>query len=192
MKITRNLLVAALAAVATPALADGLDYTYLEGRYSSLDVDGEDGDGFGIRGSYAINDNLYILGQYGSADFDFLNTEATELRVGGGFHMPVQDGVDFVAELNWERTDVELDNPFPPFGRIEGDDNGVALSGGLRGMVTDKFELNGKVRYIDYGDVDDTVLGLGAKYGINDRWSVVGEYETGDTDAITLGVRLTF
>lgn len=42
-----------------------------------------DGDGFGIVGSFALNDDLHLFGSYDDQSFDF-GIDSTSIAVGGG------------------------------------------------------------------------------------------------------------
>lgn len=75
---------------------------------------------------------------------------------------------------------------------LDADDDGVGLELGLRSNLTDRFELNGHVRYSqvlgldlaaeEADDVlDDAVLfGIGGLYHVTDLFSIGAGVETGD------------
>ena len=71
----RSIGVISLLILATPALADGPSYNYIQGSYQHVNIDDGffdvDGDGFGISGSVALGDNWQLIGGYNSIDFDF-------------------------------------------------------------------------------------------------------------------------
>ena len=56
------------------AFADGFDYNYVEAGYVSTEVDAGlvdvDGDGFGLRGSMALKDNVHIFAALDDQDLD--------------------------------------------------------------------------------------------------------------------------
>jgi hypothetical protein len=186
MDIRRTLLAAACVACALPASAE-VTYDYLDIGYLDSDI-GISGDGFGLRGSVGISESFFMFGQYGDADYDagFFDLGVTELRLGAGWHTPVNDSVDFVAALNWERTEVST-----PFG--DGSDNGYGVKLGLRGALSDALELNGHLRYVDYGQgANDTLLGVGIVYSFNERVGLVFDVEQGDSDLIGIGLRVGF
>lgn len=188
---TRLLAAAMLTIVATPVLAADLSYDNIEVRYSSLDI-GSDGDGFDVRGSYRVHENIYLFGQYAQSNFDVLDINSDVLVLGAGYRLPVRSNVDFVAELNLERNDIDFLNPVGP-GRLSGSDNGFGLSGGLRGMIREDLELSGKLRYLSYGNgANDFLVGIGAAYAFNARVGLIGGYEAGDVDALSIGLRINF
>ncbi len=174
MRVT---IIAALAFVAGPALAQDINYNYIEGYYQRLDVDDSagdiDGDGFGIAGSLEVGDSFHIFSSFGRANLDF-DIDLDEVVIGGGYHTPVAPGMDLVINLSYINVDAEA------FG-LSGDDDGFGASLGLRSMWGEKLELAGFVDYIDLDESgDDTsfrgeawysltrTIALGAQVGLGD------------------------
>ncbi len=123
---------------AGPALAQGIDYSYVELRYINRDLGvffesggvvpttlkGDDGDGYGFAGSLLLLRNVYITGEYISGvDID-LNTVLTDgsqtvaagapletkyARLGIGLRVSLIPGVDAFGEVAYERTDLNFD-----------------------------------------------------------------------------------
>lgn len=189
MKI-RPLVAAMLAAAATPALAEGPSYKYLEIDFLSTDI-GVSGDGLSLRGSFPVSEPIYLFASYSTTGFANavfgLDVDATELRLGAGWRREIVAGTDFIAELNLERTDVEVQT----LGSAA--DNGYGLGLGVRSMLTSAVELNGKLRRVDYGNgANDTLLGAGVVWSVKDTMAVTFGYETGDTDTLNLGLRFGF
>ena len=102
--------------------AEGVSYTFLEGDYLVQDIDlfedddafdnvledFDDGDGFGLQGSVAFMDNLFLFGHYARTEGDFTFVDDTgvvipqgedikSFRVGLGFNAPLAQSVDLVA-----------------------------------------------------------------------------------------------
>lgn len=177
----------AVLALALPLTAQAeFDYTYIEGGYLRLEPDriNDSGDGVGIRGSAAISDNIFILGEYNSAEFDIgpFDADVDEWAVGLGLHAPLSDRVDVVGSASWVNVDVE--NFF--------DDDGFRLDVGLRGDVAPSFELDGGIRYTDVGDDDETTGYLRGLFGPNNLKLLV-ELEAGDDgEAYLIGGRYEF
>ena len=76
---------ALLAALPLGAAAADLDYTYIEGGYAELDLDGgSDPDGWSVGGSAALGENFHIFGSFGSFDYDVgpLDLDADRWRIG--------------------------------------------------------------------------------------------------------------
>ena len=69
-----------------------------------LCMDG-DGDGYGIGGSFELNENWFIGASYSKADFDF-GVDLTQLSLGAGYHVPLTDNTDFYGTLAFVRAEV--------------------------------------------------------------------------------------
>lgn len=186
----RYLLIAAAALLmSTSALADGVSYSYIQAMYAEVDIDvgpvDADGDGFAVAGSVAINDSWYVFADYGTADFDF-NVDLDRFSIGAGYHAPISTATDWFAALSYE--DAEVDTGFG-----SASDDGFGIEGGLRSMISPKFELKGSVSYTDLGDDDDTALNLGGWYTVSGNFAVGFEASFGDTiSSYGIGGRLYF
>jgi opacity protein-like surface antigen len=160
--------------------------------------DDPEGDGFGIGGSVAVTDLVHVFASYGDSDLDVdvlgINVDLgyTVLTAGAGLNYAVSETVDLVGQL--EFVDVELEADVPGFGSASEDESGYGLSGGARGMITERFELNGGIRYVDLGDdADDTTFSLGAVYDFTDVVAAqVGLAFGDDVTSYGAGVRFYF
>lgn len=173
----------ALLSLSAAAAADGLDYSYFQGSYSQIEFDDidVDGDGFGLSGSYALGDRFAVIGGFGKGDLDF-DVETTEFEVGGLFHTPLSDSVDFVGTLTYVSVEVDV----PGFGSA--DDDGFGLGAGLRAMATPQVELHGGISYVDLNDSgDDTGFGAGVRYHFTEAFSAGLAGSWGD-DASSYGI----
>jgi hypothetical protein len=179
----------ALAVFSFPALAaEGIRYTYGELGYQRVDFDNfsENEDAGYLNGSLALDDRLFLVadGSYGTIDTSGPNIDVTTLDAGLGFHTPLNQQVDFVAQVAyvWWKVDA---------GRFGHDDeDGIGLRGGLRAMVTPKLELNGGVSYVDLsGGDDNTSAYFGAVYNLTEVLSLSGNVDVGD-NLTTYGVGL--
>lgn len=165
----RSVLFTALIAFSASAGAQGFDYNYFSVGYQRLNLDDGfidvDGDGFGVDGSFAINENFFIFGSYGMGEFEEqgITVDVDTLSAGIGWHTPLTDKVDFVTGLSYEYVDVGASG----FGSV--DENGYGLGVGLRFQASEAIELNGGINYIDYGDGDDTGFGVGLLYGVSEN-----------------------
>lgn len=173
----RSLTLVSFLALAGPALAQGISYNYIEGSYQRVELDDSlvdvDGDGFGIGGSFAVNDSWHIFGGYDATDFDF-DVELDELVLGGGFRTALSNTADFVARFAYVRFDVSS-----AFASV--DDDGFGLSVGLRGMVADNVELAGFIDYVDLDQSgDDTSLRGEAWYQFQNNFALGFQLGTGD------------
>lgn len=167
-----------------------MSYTYLEGDYvsSSFDNPGNDvdGDGVGVKGSFSVTDQLFLLGDYTYQDLDG-NVDLDELELGIGGHMPLADGLDLIGTLSYLYTNVD-------YGPGDTDDDAIGLGVGLRGRLTDRFELQGGVQYADLELLrDDILLSLGGRYYLTPQLALGAGVEAGD-DVTTwnAGVRYEF
>ena len=172
----------AAAQTAEQAPYNDLSYNFAELRY--VDVDDSDGDGFRLGGSFAVDDNWIIVGSYTSLDFSN-NVDGTLLEVGGGYVWHYSDDFDLVSKATLIRADVDT-----PFG--DADDNGFALSAGLRGFVAPRFELRGFVNHINLAN-NDSFLQVAGDYYFTDQVSAGVSLDFGgDSDNFTLGARWYF
>jgi hypothetical protein len=183
-------LVAASLGLASAANADDVSYSYADLAYITTDIDGvdEDLDGFGLRGSVEITDQVFLFGMYtdqsaesGGADVDY-----TTYTLGGGYAWSLSDSADLYGKLGYASAEVEVS--VPGFGGFSVDDDGFMLGMGLRGRVSPQFELEGAVNYYDYSDSgDDTSLGAAVRWFFTDQFSAFAEGEFGD-DVSTYGI----
>ena len=109
-----------------------------------------------------------------------------QLAVGGGFYMDLSDRADFYAALSYIQAEISA----PGLGSADEDGYGVAV--GVRGMVTDKVELNGSLSYSDLGDgADGTSFGAGALYSFTETFALGVALET-DDDVTVYGIGARF
>ena len=165
----RSTLLVILMAFSASVNAEGLDYTYLQGSYGQVTFDDAlldvDGNGFGISGSYAATDSIHLFGEYQTSELDF-SVDLDFLEAGVGYHMPVSETLDFVAELGYIQ--VEIGAPgVPSF-----DESGLTLGVALRGMIGEALELNGGLDYLHCSDADgETRIDLGFQYHVTETFS---------------------
>lgn len=192
----RNLvLMATVFAGMAAATADDLDYTYVEAGYGQVEIDGldEDGDALFIGGSFGFGENWMVFGEYSTSEFDAgggAEVDFDQLVLGLGGHFPIATSVDFVGKLGYVDVSADVSTPF---GSASVDDSGYLLSGGVRALVAQRFELAGALEYVDIGDSDDTGISLSGLYHFTDLFSLGARFATSD-DADEIGVfaRLTF
>ena len=175
MKIFNSMIrygvIASLAMAPAAVLADSPNYNFIEGAYVNIDLDGiDDGDGFGIGGSAEVGENIFIFADYSTVSFsgglDFSIT-----NVGVGYKSPVSDTTDVNVSIGYIKADLDA-------GVLgSADEDGYSLDASLRSMLSNEFELNGGVTYIDLGGGggDDTQLHVGGVYSFNDTFAVMGD-----------------
>lgn len=179
----------ALAAASFAATAGELNYNYVEGGVARVDIDGvDDGDGFLVRGSAALGKDFYIFGGHGSVDANTFDADFSESQLGFGYHHTVSEGVDFIGEIGYIRSELDIN------GLTSGAADGGRVSVGFRGQPTDNLEAWLKTGYNRGGDFDgDFSATFGAQFKFNQTWGVVGEIETAEgINKYLVGVRASF
>jgi hypothetical protein len=183
-----------LAAVPLAAQAEDMSYSYVEAGYTEADLDSvADGDGFAVRGSIGFAENFFAFAEYATFGFP-ASVDLDQISVGLGGHLGISERVDLVGRVGY----TEFDLSVPGLGSDSVD--GYLVSAGIRGQVTDAFELEGHAVYTDLGSGagDSTALVAGGRYFFTENFAVGAEYRTGDDlggtdlDVIYVGVRFTF
>ena len=189
----RSVLFTALIAFSASAGAQGFDYNYFSVGYQRMNLDDGfidvDGDGFGVDGSFAINDSFFIFGAYGMGEFSEQgqSVDVDTLSLGIGWHTPLTERVDFVTGVSYEYIELSASG----FGSA--DENGYGLGVGLRFQASEAIELTGGINYVDYGDGDDTGFGVGMLYGISENVDIgVSADWAEDTSAYGVSGRFYF
>lgn len=187
-----NLLLPLLVAAAvhsTLAQADALDYSFVGIQYISAEIDevNIDGDGYGVEGSFSLNDNFHIFASYGDLDYDF-DVSSTTYDLGLGYSRALTEAMDLVATVSYVSAEVEQDT----LGSF--DDDGYGLGLGIRTMVSEKIELAGGVNYVDLSDSgSETAFSVGAGFDVTENIQVRGGISTSDDGTgYNLGVRFYF
>jgi outer membrane protein assembly factor BamA len=177
-----------LLLLAVPTFAADISYNFIEAEYQEIDIDSGflggfdiDGDGYGIGGSFELNENWFIGASYSKADFDF-GVDLDQLMLGAGYHVPISDNADFYGMFSFVSAEASIDG----FDSI--DEDGYAATIGLRGMIGERFELNGSLAYVDFGNGgDSTAFGAGALYNFSDAFAA--GFSVGiDDDVTTYGI----
>ena len=189
----------ALAAltVAGPALAQaptsGLSYSYVELGYVNTELDDAniDGDGFALKGSWGFTDRFHAFASYADLGYDF-GIDSTQFEIGAGLNQSLTPKLDLVATVSYLTAEVTAN--VPGFRSLSVDDDGFGVGVGLRGLVTDQFELNGKIDYVDFDNAgDDTTFTVGARYSFTPAWAVGADIKFNDDgNAWMIGGRYTF
>lgn len=187
--MVRSIFILVCLTFSVSAAAKDFDYNFFQLGYGNVEYDdvNVDGDGFGLSGSYAINEDFHVFGGYESAGLDF-GVDATSFGAGLGWHTMLSPVVDLVASFSYQY--VELDAP----GVGSVDDNGLGLGVGLRFAATDLLELNAGINYVDFSDSDaDTAFGVGGLYNFTDAFALgLGASWSDDVSSYTLSGRFYF
>lgn len=164
----RSILLVIISAFSATVYADDFNYNYIQIGYGEAEIDntgGIDGDGPGIFGSVSISDSFHLFGEYSTADFG-QGVDLGQLEAGLGYNMSLSEKVDLIGRLSY--VNMEVDTPAG-----SADENGYAIGAGLRGMVTERFEVNGGLDFVDLDDSDsETRVKAGALFNVTDSISV--------------------
>jgi len=185
------LIVSAFLALAAPDIASAeLSYSDFEISLVDIDVDRGpfhvDGDGIELAGRYGFDSRFFILGRWQDQDLDF-GVDGRLLELGAGLHHALSSSLDFVATLTYIDTKLESRN-------ASVNDNGLAISGGIRTQLGDSFQVDASLKLIDLDDSGtDTGISIGGHYYFNDTMAVGATADFGDdVDALRIGFRIQF
>ena len=174
--MARSILLIFLVVFSASVGAQGLSYDYLQGSYGRVDLDDSsfsaDGDGFGISGSIAFNENFHVSGEYQTAEMDF-GVDLSLLEVALGYNTNISENLDLTAQVGYLNVDVDAS------GIVSADDDAFLIGGGVRAMLADNVELNGGLDYIDF-DAGDGEMRANA------------EFLVGLTEELAVGLKATF
>lgn len=178
-------LAASTALLPCLAQAEGLSYSYLEGAYVNTDIDGfnDELDGFALRGSFEITDQVFMFAGYSNQSTSIVGTDVDfeQMGIGIGYAWPISTTADIFGRVGYVQAEADA-------GGFEIDDDGYQLGVGLRGRVAEQFELEGALNYTDLSDSgDDTSFGIGGRWFFTEQFALGLEAEFGD-DVTTYGV----
>lgn len=191
--IKKSLVAGLMSLAAGSAFADAhshdFSYDYVEGSYSMIDAEGIDYSAFNVIASKSITDSVYVQGSYIAAEsddkFEGENIEIDDMRIGVGYHHPINAHVDGFASFSIGQLDASL-------GDFEADSDVLVLTGGVRAVVYPQVEVTGAVSYVDTDESSDVAFNGQARYYVTDEVSLVAGVEFSDSDALTFGARYDF
>jgi hypothetical protein len=195
MKLQFTLMVAGLFALAGAAHATDLNYDYLQAGYAEVDFDDIDEDltAVSLGGSFLVAERIYLFGSYTDGQTDRFaggRLETTGYTLGAGYRYGVGPQTDFNFAAAFEYADVEGTGGLSFLGSDS--ESGYSLTVGVRHLVSEAFELDADVTYVDIAD-DDTILTVGGLWHINPQVAVGLGYFTGsDAQGFEGGVRFKF
>ena len=210
--------VALLSALSVSAQASELSYSYVDASYTVANFDSQDVldfsvnpdlDGFRLTGSVGFAEHYYAWGSYSTVSGNVLkfsnpdysaslDMDLNRYFIGFGAHFAISENTDFITELSYIQTDVEVEaeinDEFDTYKESAStDSNGARMTVGLRGAAGDHFEWLVKANYDAGGDNGDFSGTFGAQYKFNETWGLIGDVEVGDEAAIySIGVRASF
>ena len=125
-----------------------------------------------------------IVGRVTTLDFDN-NADLTVLELGGGYLWHYSEDLDVVSTLRIVNSEAEVNG-------VSADDNGFALSAGVRALLAPQFEIRGSINHVNL-DNSDTYLKLAGDYHFNEQFSAGASLEfAGDADTFAIGARWFF
>lgn len=165
--------------------AEGFSYSNAEIGYASTEIGGIDGDGLTFGFSAGFASNFFAFAGYNDFSYDG-PLSSNQLTVGAGFHWPLNDKVDLVTGLSYEEFKVKVS------GLGSASDDGFGLSAGLRGRITDQFELSGGGKYIDLGGGSDDIIWMAAAHWYFTPTLALGADISDSDDGTTFGIKLRY
>lgn len=171
------------------AMADFI-YTGLEVSYVDVEYDTGfgtlDGDGYRFTGTYQMNSNAFLLGEWEEQSFDF-GADGTSFQFGAGYRYGLSNALDLVATASYVNREVSALG-------LSADEDGLGLGGGVRAQLGQSFQLEAMLNWVDYDNSgSDTRVDLLGRYYFNDRWAFMVETNLDDdVDTLSLGFRAEF
>jgi len=176
--LARAIACALLIAGASHAAAQELNYSYLEGGVSLINLDeggfSETEVGFNIRGSLEIANGFYLQGAWDRWDIDVgpADIQTDLFRVGAGYHWALQDSTDLFVEGSYARFEVG-----------SGDDDGFRADIGLRHGFNDRMEGRFYGGYQGDGSDGDVLVGADVLFKFTEQLGISVGAETFEFDA---------
>lgn len=189
----------------------GPEYTFVDLGYEWVDVKyavrapGARHSGVKIGGSLGITDWLHVYGEYFDGDFDdytlasgdgFSDIDSTAFHVGVGLAYPLTSTWDAVLRVAY--VDSELEGAVIPAagGPVAGlavDDDGYQVEGLVRGIISDRAEVNFGYAYTEFdsSDISNADVTVALFYSLTDLIQVKARGVIFDNDTgLELGVRV--
>lgn len=179
---------AMLSACAFTTLAAAPSFNYIQGGYVT-DLNSEDDfDGWEIKGSFELNNDFYVTGNYQNLGADIFsnNVDADLFSAGIGYKMMLSSNTAFFTELEYLHAKIDVQ------GYSSDSENGYQIGAGVRSMLTNALEVKAAAYYQDISDSDQYIK-LGAAYQLNNSLSVYADIDTDfDDSQLMTGLRVTF
>lgn len=178
-KVLLTGLTATACFLSTNVLAESL-FTFIEYSKGTVDVDSSDDEYTSLSGAFETSGGPYVAfesTEYGSLDV---------MAVGAGVYSSVGSQSNLFGQLQY----VEVD-----LGSTE--ETGFRLTAGLRTTISDRVELEGKVKYDDVFSETDSSFAVAARYYVTKNFSIAANYDTAEIadynfDAMFVSLRLSF
>lgn len=189
---SKLLLLATLVIASTPTFSETPDFNFIEAGYGIGDIDDLDGvslKGFAIDGSFTVGENGFITANYSSlGDEDFgIDIDAVTSSIGFGYRYSLADSTDAYASISYEYVEADIEG----FG--SDDDSGFGLTVGVKSRLTDQFELDGSIGYINIADESEVGFGISGHYYFTPKFAVGVSYSTAaDLSVTAISARYAF
>lgn len=190
----KTLLTAFLLAVPLSINAEPLSFDFAEIGYTSTERDEIGGEftGFEVAGSYQLNEDFYLLAEHVSTNDRGLDIQTSTL--GAGYLYPITDPAILFTQLDLAHVVLDRDDA----GKFSG--IGFQANVGLRIGLTDAFEVEAAIKYINagkvdetYGDYESTYLSIGGSYMLSDSFAIYADYEANsESKQHSMGMRYYF
>lgn len=190
MNVKRLLLVTCLLMLfgATSARADGLDYNLVDLGYASFNDPASSGvtsdHAYTLDGSYALTESFVIGGayQHETANLPLGDYSANGYSAGVGYRIPLTNRVDLFPELSYDSVNASETVAGTSASKT---DTGYDLSVELRGLVTDRVELDGGVDHSSVGSATNSLFATGL-YSFTNNVAVGLSYTDGRSNGSTI------
>lgn len=176
---------ALLGAVSAPASAE-FNYNYADVSYLSEDAVGVSFTGFGVEGSFAVNENVNVTASFASTSNSGFSI--TPLSIGVGYHNSINDKMDWFTRARYKSVDV--------FGIFT--TTGYSLGGGIRMAASKEIEVNASIDLVSMEGGSGTSYSVGGVYNIDDQFGVSLAYNsnnyggTENFNGFAIGARINF
>ena len=156
-----------LLSTSLPATADQqLSYSYWEADYVGAELDAINPrlDGFGTLLSVELPLRFFLFGSYMDTGTSSMgeHLHARDYTLGAGYAYALMPNLDVNVTAGYANGRVEL------AGQTATSD-GYTLGLGVRSRLTNRFELEGVVRYVDFNAGNTTQYGLDAQWYFTDQ-----------------------
>jgi len=161
-----------------------LTYDYV---IANLGLTALDNGGIELGGSVAVADRVHVFGGYQDWELGS-GADRSILQLGAGYRWDLAPNLDLAARVALASSDLDRRQ------QLDLDDEGLIVSGLLRGWIADRVELSGELLLDDsLGSDVETVLEFGGQYYVNDEFSVGGRIRVDeDETSLFLGGRFYF
>lgn len=171
----KQVLGALLATLCTAQAAmanEAPNWNTVEAGYIDADIQYDiQADGFKVGGTYLLNENFFVLGEYNRVRDGLNGTNSTWefdiWNVGVGYRTQIMTGTDFYVSLAYEEMDVNLTNAYGS-GGIDGYSGKV----GIRTMWSNDIETDVAIGHLEYDDYSEFLYEAKAYYHFNDSFAV--------------------